>query len=36
MIALISPSLNRSQMDHVSVRLADCDDRTYRDCLSKF
>ena len=34
MIASISPSLNRSQMDQVSVKLADCDNKTYRDCLS--
>ena len=36
MIASISPSLNRSQMDQVSVKLADCDNKTYRDCLGNF
>ena len=36
MIASISPSLDRSQMDQVSVKLADCDNKTYRDCLSDF
>ena len=36
MIASISPSLDRSQMDQVSVKLADCDNKTYRDCLSNF
>ena len=36
MIAAISPSLNRSQMNQVSVKLADCDNKTYRDCLGNF
>ena len=36
MIASISPSLDRSQMNQVSVKLADCDNKTYRDCLSNF
>lgn len=36
MIASVSPSLNQNQMDQVSVKLADCDKKTYRDCLDDF
>ena len=36
MIASISPSLDRRQMNQVSVKLADCDNKTYRACLSNF
>ena len=36
MIASISPSLDRSQMNQVSVKLADCDNKSYRDCLDNF
>ena len=36
MIASVSPLLDSSQMDQVSVKLADCDNKTYRDCLSNF
>ena len=36
MIASVSPLLDSSQMDQVSVKLADCDNKTYRDCLGNF
>ena len=36
MIVSVSPLLDSSQMDQVSVKLADCDNKTYRDCLSNF
>ena len=36
MIASVSPLLDHSQMNQVSVKLADCDNRTYRDCLGSF
>ena len=36
MIASVSPLLDSSQMDQVSVKLADCDNKTYRDCLDNF
>ena len=36
MISSISPSLDHSQMDQVSVKLAECDNKTYRDCLGDF
>ena len=36
MIASVSPLLDRSQMDQVSVKLADCDNKSYRDCLGNF
>ena len=36
MIASVSPLLDHSQMDQVSVKLADCDNKTYRVCLGDF
>ena len=36
MIASVSPLLSPTQMDQVSAKLADCDNKTYRDCLEDF
>ena len=36
MIASVSRLLDSSQMDQGSVKLADCDNKTYRDCLGNF
>ena len=36
MISSVSPLLNRVQMDQVTVKLADCDNKSYRDCLGNF
>ena len=36
MISSVSPLLDHSQMDQVSVKLADCDNKTYRVCLDNF
>ena len=36
MIASVSPSLSPRQMDQVSAKLADCDNKSYRDCLEDF
>ena len=36
MISSVSPLLSRVQMDQVTVNLADCDNKSYRDCLSNF
>ena len=36
MISSVSQLLNHVQMDQVTVKLADCDNKSYRDCLSNF
>lgn len=36
MITSVSPLLNHVQMDQVTVKLADCDNKSYRDCLDNF
>ena len=36
MISSVSPLLDHSQMHQVTVKLADCDNKTYRDCLGNF
>ena len=36
MISSLSLLLDHSQMDQVIVTLADCDNKTYRDCLDNF
>ena len=36
MISELSPLLNHVQMDQVTVKLADCDNKSYRDCLGNF
>ena len=36
MISSVSPLLNGVQMDQVTVKLADCDNKSYRDCLGNF
>lgn len=36
MISSVSPLLDNSQMDQVIFTLADCDNKTYRDCLDNF
>ena len=35
-ISSISPKLNQNQMQQVSIKLADCDNQTYRECLADF
>ena len=36
MISSVAPLLSHVQMDQVTVKLADCDNKSYRDCLSNF
>ena len=36
MISSVSPLLDHSQMNQVTLKLADCDSKTYRNCLDNF